>query len=61
MRPLTFSLLLLLVSQVPAQDKYAVVIGVNTYDASIFSNLKYAAEDANDLAEQHTEIGFFRQ
>ena len=41
-----------------AQDKYAVVIGVETYDTSTFDNLKFAAEDANDIGVQLKSLGF---
>ncbi|TWU05861.1 caspase family protein [Stieleria varia] len=40
------------------QDKYAVVVGVETYDTSVFENLKFAAEDANELADSLQAIGF---
>lgn len=40
------------------QDKYAVVVGVETYDTSIFNNLNYAQEDANELASSLQALGF---
>lgn len=41
-----------------AQDKYAIVIGVETYDTSIFNNLDYASEDAEDMGQALERLGF---
>ena len=41
-----------------AQDKYAIVIGVETYDTSTFDNLDYAAEDADELGASLQKMGF---
>jgi len=41
-----------------AEDKYAIVIGVETYDTSTFDNLDYAAEDAAELGKSLERLGF---
>jgi uncharacterized caspase-like protein len=41
-----------------AQDKYAIVVGVETYDTSTFDNLDYAAEDAEQLGASLKNLGF---
>ncbi len=43
---------------VSAQQKYAVVVGVETYDTSIFKNLRYAKEDAEAIGLALTRLGF---
>lgn len=58
MRLLTTSILVLIACHAMAQDKYAVVVGVETYDTSTFANLKYAADDANELGAQLMAVGF---
>ena len=40
------------------QDKYAVVVGVETYDTSTFENLQFADEDAGELGGALEAIGF---
>ena len=44
-----------------AQDKYAVVVGVETYDKGTFDPLDYANEDANGLGGSLDRLGFKTQ
>jgi formylglycine-generating enzyme required for sulfatase activity len=41
-----------------AQDHYAVLIGVETYDTSTFNNLQFAGDDAVALSMQLERLGF---
>ena len=41
-----------------AQDKYAVVVGVEAYDTGRFDPLDYANEDANALGKAFQSLGF---
>jgi formylglycine-generating enzyme required for sulfatase activity len=41
-----------------SQDRYALVVGVETYDTSTFDNLEYAAEDAEQLGASLKNLGF---
>ena len=41
-----------------SQDKYAVVVGVETYDTSTFENLQFASEDAEELGGALRNLGF---
>ena len=41
-----------------AQDKYAVLIGVEAYDTSTFENLDYASDDAEEIGETLDNLGF---
>jgi len=41
-----------------SQDKYAIVIGVETYDAGTFDSLDFANEDAHELGKSLTSLGF---
>ena len=41
-----------------AQDYYAILIGVETYDTSFFKNLQYAGDDAMGLGKQLKGLGF---
>lgn len=41
-----------------AQDKYAVVVGVETYDTSTFENLRFASEDAEALGRVLRDLDF---
>jgi sulfatase modifying factor 1 len=45
-------------SGVYSQDHYAVLIGVETYDTSTFSNLEFAGDDAIALSAQFQRLGF---
>jgi len=56
----TFSAFLsaLLASVTCAQDKYAVLIGVESYDPSILAPLDYTEDDALSLSEAFTTLGF---
>lgn len=57
--PLSLSLLsLLCAGNALAQDKYAVVVGVEAYDTSTFRNLEYASDDADELGESLSLLGF---
>ncbi len=58
MRLLTTALLILASVQATAQDKYAVVVGVETYDTGTFDALDYANEDAHELGDSLTSLGF---
>ena len=42
----------------PAQDKYAVLIGVEAYDTGTFENLDYASDDAEEIGETLDNLGF---
>ena len=41
-----------------AQDKYAVLIGVESYDPSVLTRLEFAEDDAIGLCESLTGLGF---
>ena len=41
-----------------AQQRFAVVVGVETYDPSFFRNLDYAKEDADCIGSALTRLGF---
>lgn len=41
-----------------AQDKYAVLIGVESYDPSVLGRLEFAEEDAIALGQSFKELGF---
>lgn len=45
-------------SSLAAQDKYAVVVGVEIYDPGTFENLEFADEDAERLGKAFKAIGF---
>jgi formylglycine-generating enzyme required for sulfatase activity len=45
-------------SNVWAQDHYAVLIGVEKYDTSTFRNLEFAGDDAIALSTQFQQLGF---
>ncbi|TWU06016.1 caspase family protein [Stieleria varia] len=59
MRFLATALLVFVTVHVAAQDKYACVVGVEAYDTGTFDALDYANEDAHDLGESLSAIGFF--
>lgn len=48
----------LLTSECFCQEKYALVVGVETYDTGFFSNLKYAEEDALSVSNALKRLGF---
>lgn len=54
----TLGLVVILQSSLSAQDKYAVVVGVETYDSGTFDALDYANEDARDLGGSLNSLGF---
>ena len=41
-----------------SKEKYAVTIGVETYDTGTFENLKFAKEDATRLGNTFKELGY---
>ena len=48
----------LLASVTCAQDKYAVLIGVESYDPSVLGPLEFAEDDAIELGETLQDLGF---
>ena len=55
---LTISLVFCFAQHGAAQDQYAVIVGVESYDPGTFNNLKYAAEDANSLGDVLKDYGY---
>ncbi|HMO16367.1 MAG TPA: SUMF1/EgtB/PvdO family nonheme iron enzyme [Pirellulaceae bacterium] len=55
---LILTLLVLPYGALVAQQKYAVVVGVETYDARYFRNLDYAENDAEALGQALKRLGF---
>ncbi len=61
MRKFTIVCLVSVLSQpllLVSQQKYAVVVGVETYDARYFRNLDYAEDDAEAIAQSLRRLGF---
>jgi formylglycine-generating enzyme required for sulfatase activity len=55
---IAFALMFPMLRGAMAQDHYAVLIGVETYDTSTFNNLQFAADDAVALSMQLERLGF---
>lgn len=55
---LVVSHLLFMCVSLSAQDKYAFVVGVESYDTSTFINLPFATKDAIGLGEQLSALGY---
>jgi formylglycine-generating enzyme required for sulfatase activity len=55
---IAFALMFTMLRGALAQDHYAVLIGVETYDTSTFNNLQFAGDDAVALSMQLERLGF---
>lgn len=62
MKPWSYAVIALFLSAThnlsSAQERYAVVIGVATYNNKTLSNVKYATNDVKELGEQLSAVGY---
>ena len=58
---LAISFVLFIATISVAQDKYAIVVGVEAYDTGTFDSLDFANEDANAMGKSLASLGFKTQ